>query len=343
MTILVAALVSTFAAGPFGATPAAAPATGKPLVLKLGTLVAEGSPWHTMLVKMNQEFVRISGGAVKFNIFPAGVLGDEPDLVKKLRIGQIQAAGLSAVGLSLIDDGVFALHLPLMFSSDDELDWVRERISAKLEADLSKKGFVLLTWTDGGWVRFFSKKPFRTMDELRRIKLFVWSGDQKSLELYTIAKFRPVPLAATDMLISLQTGLIDAVDTPPLAALINQWFGIANQMLDLKWAPLMGSVVVSKAAWGKVPPDQQVRMMAAAKAAARQMRSEIWKLDADAIPAMVKRGLTVTTLDAATRAEWQREVEAFWPAMRGKMGPAAYYDEVMRLRAEYRAKRPGAK
>jgi hypothetical protein len=84
-------------------------------------------------------------------------------------------------------------------------------------------------------------------------------------------------------------------------------------------------------------------MRAAAMAAARQMRAEIWKLDAGAIPAMVKRGLTVTTLDAATRADWQGQVEAFWPLMRGKMGPVAYYDEVMKLHLEYRAKHPGAK
>src|SRR5512142_1792773 len=131
------------------AVPALA-APAKPVVLKLGTLVAEGSPWLTMLVKMNQDFSRISNGDVKFNIYPAGVLGDEPDLVKKLRIGQIQAAGLSAVGLALIDDGVFCMHLPLMFDSDEELDWVRGKMSAKLEADLARKGFVLLTWTDGG-------------------------------------------------------------------------------------------------------------------------------------------------------------------------------------------------
>jgi len=340
VTLLTLALAASLATGPAPAAPAAA---GKPLVLKLGTLVAEGSPWHTMLVKMNEDFVKISNGTVKFNIYPAGVLGDEPDLVKKLRIGQLQAAGLSAVGLSLIDDGVYSLHLPLMFNSDEELDWVRERISAKLEADLAKKGFILLTWTDGGWVRFFSKKAFRTPDELRKIKLFVWAGDQKSLELYTVTKFRPVPLAATDMLTSLQTGLIDALDTPPLAALINQWFGMANQMLDLKWAPLMGSVVVAKSAWAKIPPDQQAKMLAAARAASRQMRAEIWKLDADAIPAMVKRGLTVTTLDAATRADWQKEVESYYPLMRGKMGPATYFDEVVKLRGEYRARRPAAK
>jgi len=331
MTLSAAALLACLTAG------AASPTPASPLVLKLGTLVAEGSPWHTMLVKMNQDFTKISGGAVKFNIYAAGVLGDEPDLVKKLRIGQLQAAGLSAVGLALVDDGAMSMHLPLLFDSDAELDWVRNRMTAKLEADIAKKGFILLTWTDGGWVRFFSKKAFRTPDELRKIKLFVWAGDQKSLDLYTAGKFRPVPLAATDMLISLQTGLIDALDTVPLAALINQWFGLANQMLDLRWAPLMGSVIVAKPAWAKIPADQQVKMLAAAKGAARQMRSEIWKLDADAIPAMAKRGLTVNKIDAATRADWQKEVEAFWPAMRGKMGSAAYFDEVMRLRAEYRA------
>lgn len=337
MKLAVSVLAAALAAGPALCAPA------KPTVLKLGTLVAEGSPWHTMLVKMNQDFTKISNGGVKFNIFASGVLGDEPDLVKKLRIGQIQAAGLSAVGLALIDDGIFCMHLPLMFNSNDELEWVRNRMSAKLEADLARKGFVLLTWTDGGWVRFFSKKPFRTPDELRKIKLFVWAGDTRSLDLYTTAKFKPVPLAATDMLVSLQTGLIDSFDTPPLAALINQWFGLAKYMLDLRWAPLMGAVVVSKSAWDRIPADQRTKMVAAARSDALQMRDEIWKLDEDAIPAMEKRGLTVVKPTPEQRADWQKEVESFWPLMRGKMGPAAYLDEVTRLRGEWRAKHPSGK
>jgi TRAP-type C4-dicarboxylate transport system substrate-binding protein len=316
-----------------------APAGAKPLTLKLGTLAAQGTPWHAMLVRIDEGFRNISGGEVKLGLYAGGVLGDEPDLVKKMRIGQLHGAGLTSVGTSLLDEGILSLHLPMMFDTYDELDWVRDRITVKLEADLAKRGFVLLTWTDGGWVYYFSKTPILTIADLRRVKLFVWGGDAKSLELYTAAKCRPVPLAATDMLPGLQTGLIDAYDTIPLASLVNQWFALAPYMTDLKWAPLMGAVIVTKKAWDQVPADWRPKMLDAAKAASRATRADIRRLGEEAIPEMTKRGLKIVKPDAAQLAEWRREVEAFWPHLRGKMGSAAYFDEVMKLRTEYRAKK----
>ncbi len=316
-----------------------APAAAKPLTLKLATLAATGTPWHALLVRIDEAFQKISGKEVKLGLYPGGVLGDEPDLVKKMRIGQLHGAGLTSVGTSLLDDGLMALHLPMMFDSYDELDFVRDRLTTRLEADLAKKGFILLTWTDGGWVYYFGKTPIVTIADLRKVKLFVWSGDSKSQDLYTAAKCRPVPLAVTEMLPALQTGMIDAFDTIPLAALVNQWFALAPNMTDLKWAPLMGAVIVTKKAWDQVPASFRPKMLEAAKAASRATRADIRRLGEEAIPEMTKRGLKIVKPDAAQLAEWRKETEAFWPAMRGKMGSEAYFDDVAKLRAEYRAKK----
>ena len=209
----------------------------------------------------------------------------------------------------------------------------------KLEAEIERKGFVVLCWTDGGWAHFFSKKPVTGLEDLRRSKLFVWAGDSHSIELYTQAKFHPVPLAATDMLPALQTGLIDCFDTPPLAALINQWFGLAPYMLDLKWGPLMGAVVISKRGWDLIPPAHRVKLKESARMASKNMSREIRKMGDDAVPAMAKRGLKITQLSPEALAAWRKETEEFWKRMRGRMGPAELTDEVIRLRAEYRAKK----
>jgi len=325
------------AAGPNGSGPA--PVAGKVLTIKLGSLAPDTSPWDLMIKQIGQDITRISNGQVKLNVFSGGVLGDEPNMVKMLRYGQLHAAGLSTVGLSLLDDGLMALHLPLMFENYAEMDWVRERMIPKLDADMEKKGFVMLCWTDGGWAHFFSKQPIRTIDELRKAKLFVWAGDPHSLELYTLARFRPVPLASTDMLPGLQTGLIDVFDTPPLAALLNQWFGVAKYMIDMNWGPLMAGVAVSKKTWVQIPEDQRAKIKIAAAAAAKTMSADIRRLGDEAVPAMVKRGLTVIKLDPAADAQWHKETEDFWKLMRGKMGPPEYMDEVMKLRNEYRARK----
>lgn len=337
MTMPLRCVAALFAAALVPGLPQAAGA--KPLTIKLGSLAPDGSPWHAMIKRIGEDVTKISNGQVKLNVYAGGVLGDEPNMVKMLRIGQLHAAGLSTVGLSLLDDGLLSLHLPLMFDSYEEMDWVRERMIPKLDADMEKKGFVMLCWTDGGWAHFFSNKPIASIDELRKSKLFVWAGDQHSLDLYSLARFRPVPLAATDMLPGLQTGLIDVFDSPPLAALLNQWFGVAKYMTDLKWGPLMAGLAVSKKTWIQIPEDQRAKMKAAAAAAAKAMSAEIRRLGDEAIPAMVKRGLTVVKLEPAAAAQWHKETEEFWPLMRGKMGPAAYMDEVVKLRNEYRARK----
>lgn len=255
-----------------------------------------------------------------------------------MRVGQLQAAGLSGSGLAQIDRAVNSLQLPLMLDSDAELDWVRERMSPRLEKILESKGFVVLSWTDVGWVHFFTKTPAARPGDVRKMKLFTWLGDNDTLELYKASGFQPVPLEATGILMGLQTGLIDAFDVPPLAALANQWFPLAPHMIDMKWAPLVGAIVVSKSTWDRVPEPYRAPMLEAARASSEQIRAQVRKMGDEAVTAMQKRGLRVTPLDAAARADWQREVDAIYPKLRGRYAPPELIDEVRSLRDQYRSR-----
>jgi len=312
-------------------------------VIKLGTLAPDGSPWHQSLQLMGERWRKISGGQVKLVIYPGGVLGDEPDMVNKMRIGQIQAAGLSGAGLSGMEPGVMALQIPMMFDSYEELDYVRERIAPRLEKLLEGRGYVVLNWGDVGWVHFFSTRPATRLADMRAMKLFTWAGDNETLELWKSNGFRAVPLAATDILTGLQTGLIDAVPTTPLYALLNQSFGIARNMNDVKWAPLIGATVVSKRVWDSIPAGQRTEMLAVARDAGVGMQGAIRKMGDEAIATMQKRRLQVNHADAATVADWRKEAETVYPKLRGSMIPADLFDEVRRLRDEYRSSSAGAR
>ena len=311
-------------------------------VIKMGTLAPDGSPWHQVLQRVGERWRIISGGSVKLVIYPGGVLGDEPDLVKKMRIGQIQAVALSGAGMSDIEPGVMCLQIPMMFSSYEELDYVRDRIAPRLERMIAARGFLVLNWGDAGWVHFFSRQPVARLDDLKRMKLFTWSGDSDAIELYQANGFHAVPLAATDILSGLQTGLIDAVPTTPLYALLNQSFGLARNMCDVKWAPLIGATVVTKAVWEKLPQPQRDQMLKAAQEAGQDLRGGIRKMGDDAVVAMQKRKLNVVHADAATVADWRKQAEGVYPKIRGREVPADLFDEVRRLRDEYRT-RGGAK
>ena len=309
----------------------------QPLLIKMGTVAPDGSPWHQILQQMGQDWTKISGGKVTLRIYPGGVLGDEPDMIKKMRIGQLQAVALSGSGLSRLESAVACLQIPMLLESYEELDYVRDRITPRLDKLIDQKGYIALNWGDAGWVHFFTKTPARRLDDIRKMKLYTMAGDSDALELYQSAGFRPVPLATTDMLPALQTGLIDAFDVPPLLAMLNQWFGIANHMVDVKWAPLVGATVVSKQTWERIAEPGRSQMLEAARGAGHRLRGEIRKMGDDAVAAMKKRGLTVISPDAATLAEWKRQAEDAYPKLRGRLVPAELFDEVKRLRDEFRA------
>jgi TRAP-type C4-dicarboxylate transport system substrate-binding protein len=306
-------------------------------VIKMGTLAPDGSPWHQALQLMGERWRKISAGQVKLVIYPGGVLGDEPDMVNKMRIGQIQAAGLSGAGLSGIEPGVMALQIPMMFDSYEELDYVRERVAPRLEKMVEARGYVVLNWGDVGWVHFFTTRPASRMGDMRKMKLLTLAGDNDTLELWTANGFRAVPLAATDILTGLQTGLVEAVPNTPLFALLDQSFGIARNMIDVKWAPLIGATVITRRMWDSLPATQRSDMMKAAREAGVSLRDGIRKMGDEAIVTMQKRRLQVIHADAAAVAEWRREAEGVYPKLRGSQVPAELFDEVRKLRNEYRA------
>ena len=145
--------------------------------IRIGTVAPQDSPWHETLKQLRQEWHRISQGAVKVQIYPGGVLGDGPEMVRQVRAGRIQAVTLTSAGLHQIDKAVSCLQIPLMLDSFEELYYVRARISDQLERRLEERGFKLLHWGDVGWVHSFTTQPARTPDELRKLKLFTHAGD----------------------------------------------------------------------------------------------------------------------------------------------------------------------
>ena len=306
--------------------------------INLGTVAPEGSPWHEVLQQMGQDWERVSQGSVTLRIYPGGVLGDEHDMLRKVRIGQLHAVALSGTGLSRAEPAVSCFQIPMLIESYEELDFLRERLSPKLEAMLERKGFVVLNWGDVGWVHFFTKSPARTPDDIRKMKLFTSAGDPETEALYKEFGFRPVPLALTDILPSLQTGLLDAIAVPPLFALLEQFFGLANNMTPIKWAPLVGATIVSKQTWERIPQPLRSQLLRIAHTDDK-LRHQIRKLNNDAIVEMEKRGLNIVPLDAETIALWKSEAAAAYPKLRGRLVPADLFDETIRLHNEFRASR----
>src|ERR1017187_10010938 len=144
----------------------------------MATLAPTDSQWYKVMENMGAEWKKISNGNVNLSIRAGGVVGDDPDAVRRLRSRSIQAAALTSAGLGDIDQGVAALQIPMMFDNYEELDYVRDRIAPRLEKRILDKGYLVLNWGDAGWVQFFSTRPIHRLDDLRRLKLFTSPGEK---------------------------------------------------------------------------------------------------------------------------------------------------------------------
>ncbi len=307
-------LAAGFAAFCLSSVPASA------VSLKLATLVPEGSIWDKALREMGDQWKRETQGRVSLRIYAGGVAGSESDILRKMRIGQLQAATLTVTGLEQIDPSFGVLSMPLFYDSFEEYLHVLDALSPRLEAKLEAKGYVLLHWGYGGWARFFSRAPVRNIEDLRKQKIYVTAGGDGMFAMWRDNGFRPVALAPTDIMTGFQTGMIDVVATTPLAALSLQWFRQASFMQETGLAPLGGATIVKLRDWNKIDEADRKLLLAHASALEERLRKEIPEQDLIAIEEMSKRGLTVTPADRS--AEWHSTATRLAESMRGKLVPA---------------------
>jgi TRAP-type C4-dicarboxylate transport system substrate-binding protein len=308
------------------------------VVIKLGTLAPEGSTWHNALKDIAARWDEISDHKVKVKIYAGGVAGDEGDMVRKMRVGQLSAAAISAVGLHDITPEPQILASPMLIQSYEELDAVMAAVGKDMEKALLDKGFVVISWADAGFVYFFSKKPAATPADMAALPLFSWAGDPKAVEAWKAGGFHPVVISSTDMIPSLQTGMIQAFTNSALVALALGWYNYAPNMTNVRWGILPGAVLVSKESWDKIQPDMQSKLLEAAHQIGESLKVTLHKQGDDAVKTMKEHGLNVVEVNDAQLAEWNKAAKASWPTL--SASAPATFDQVQKLVTEYRKSHP---
>ena len=314
---------------------AATSASAQTVRIKLGTLAPQGSTWHQLLQQMAADFSKASNGKVELKIYAGGTQGNEGEMIRKISIGQLQAASMTAIGLHEITPEPQAEDVPFMIDSYEEYDYVHEKVRAKLEDALAKKGYQVLQWGEVGFVYLFSTQPYRTPADFGKGKVFTWNGDPGAEAAWKAAGFHPVVLSSTDLIPSLTSGMINIIGEAPLYAYTTHIFDRANHMLNLHWGFLTGATVVRKDTWDRIPADVRTKLLAIAEEYGKKTREDVRKENADAIEQMKSRGLTVD--EPADVEAWQKAAAKAADVVRGKVVPAAIYDEVKKYRDEYRA------
>ena len=316
------------------------PALASEKPLRIGTLAPKNSLYHRQLLEIGEAWRQAQGGNAKYVVFPDGSQGGEAELARRMRIGQLQGALLSIVGLSEIEPSINALQsIPLLFKTWEEVDYVREKMRASMEKKFLDKGFVVLAWGDAGWVRFFSKDALMRPDDFKKMKFFSFAGESEQQEIMKSLGFTPVPLETTDILPSIQTGMINVVPSTPYFALATQIYGKVPHMLEINWAPVVGALLVTQKAWDDMSPAGRQALRTAGEKAGVQIRNKARQEVEEAVEAMRKRGLVVNKPNPDQLREWQELADKLYPRIRGNLVPAETFDEVFQHVKAYRAGR----
>jgi TRAP-type C4-dicarboxylate transport system substrate-binding protein len=271
-------------------------------------------------------------------IFPGGTQGGEADTVGLMQTGNLDAGLLTAKGLSEIEPAVTALQsMPMCFHSLDEVDYVGEKLRPQLEQRLLAKGYLVLFWSDSGWVRLFSKSPVLHPDDMRKLKVFSWAGNAHEYDLWKQTGFSPVALETAGIPQGFLSGTISAAALPPFFVLAGQLDAQAKYMLEVNWAPLVGAAVVRKQSWDRVPASAREAMLKIAVEIGRKVKADGRAENEASVAAMVRRGLHVQKVTPEVEAEWRAIIDKIEGQIRGKIVPAEMFDEAQKVLKEYRA------
>jgi TRAP-type C4-dicarboxylate transport system substrate-binding protein len=326
-------LAATFAA--LAALFLTSAASAQEVKIKLGTVAPQGSTWHELLKDMAAQWKEASGGKVDLKIYAGGTQGNEGEMVKKLAIGQLHAASITVVGLRDITPEPQAIGCPGVLDTEEEYDYVISKMRGELEKVILAKGYVVLNWAEAGFVKIFSKTSRTKVAEYQKGKMFAWNGDPDAEEAWKKAGFRPVLLASTDLIPSLQTNMVDIVTEPPLYAYTSGFYEKAKYMLDLNWGFLNGATVVKRDQWEKIPADLRPKLLAIAEATGAKVQAEVRTKVQESLNQMKAKGLVV--LQPENPAEWKNALAQVQSVVRGKVVSAATFDRVIALRDEFRA------
>jgi TRAP-type C4-dicarboxylate transport system substrate-binding protein len=260
--------------------------------IKVATLAPEGSPWVDALRAIDADLREATASTLGLRIYPGGVQGEEEVIIRKMRVGQLHAAGFGGTGVSKLFPDVLALETPFLFSNYDEIDYVLEQMRDYYTAGYADNGYVLLGWVDVGFIHLLSKGPIAGIDDLKELKVWRLQDEPITGVLFKKAGVTSVPLSIPDVLLGLQTNLVEVVYASPAAAIILQWFTKVTHFTDLPINYALGAFLMDKRVFDQLPPEQAELLRSISWKHMRQEVAHNREQNAEALEILELQGLT---------------------------------------------------
>ncbi len=321
----------------------ALPISAQQFTIKFATLAPEGSTWIKVMREFDAAVRAESGGRLGFKLYPGGVAGDEKDVVRKIRLGQYGGGGFTGVGIGEVAKKVRILDSPLFFRNYDEVEFIEQKYDRDFDQALEDGGFVLLGWAEVGFIYVFSSKMVATFSDLKALKPWVWEGDPIAQAAYQAIGVSPVPLSITDVMTSLQTGMIDAVYSSPYALIALQWFTRVSYAMSQPLADALGAAVISRKVYNSLPDDLKTILMTNSKKFISRVTASSRLDNAKAIETLKKRGMKFVEAPKEISTEFDSIGSRARQLLVGNLFPQSFLDDVEGSLRAYRQEHPASR
>jgi TRAP-type C4-dicarboxylate transport system substrate-binding protein len=231
--------------------------TAHAVTFKIATLSPDGSLWMRALREAAAEIGEQTEERVTFKFYPGGVMGDDKAVMRKIRLGQLHGAVMTVGGLTRTYTDIQLYNMPMLFRSLGEVDYVREKMDSLLLAGLEERGFVAFGFAEVGFAYAMSQVAVSRVGEVQAQKVWVPDGDEGAQRTLVSFDITPIPLSIADVLGGLQTGLINGVTVPPVAAIALQWHTQLKHVLDLPLMYIYGTFTINDRQFGKLAVEDQ--------------------------------------------------------------------------------------
>jgi TRAP-type transport system periplasmic protein len=324
-----------------GVLLAAAATAANAVDIKVATVAPDGSRWMQQMRAGAEEVNTRTSGRVTLKFYPGGVMGNDAQVLRKIRIGQLQGGAFTAGGLAERYPGLNLYGIPLLFNSLDEIDAVRAQLDPELAAGLDRTGFVTFGFIEGGFANLLSNEPIRSVEDMRRKKVWVPEGDAISFLAMETMGLSPSVLPVTDVLTGLQTGLIEITFASPVAALVLQWHTKVKYITDLPISYSMGVFAIEKGVFSALSADDQRVVREVMGRYCHELDREARDDNRKAAEVLARSGLQTVMVNDADVEGWRKTIESIHPQLRARPDiDAALFDRLLALLAEYRRAHP---
>ena len=307
------------------------------LEIKVATVAPEGSGWMNEMRAGAELITEQTEGRVTFKFYPGGVMGNDSQVLRKIRVGQLQGGAFAGGGLAERYAAINLYSIPLLFRSFDELDYIRDRMDSRLAAGLERVGFITFGFVEGGFARMMANEPIIMIEDMERRKVWVPDGDQVSFLSMEALGLSPVVLPPTDVLTGLQTGLLDVVAASPVVALILQWHTKIKFVTDLPVAYSMGIFALDSRVFNRLSGSDQKIVRNVMESVNKRLDGQARVDNKRAREVMEGLGISFISVDSANVANWHNIISQAYPLIRSRDEiDEEFFDELLMVLQDYR-------